>query len=94
MDVAAGVLACDPLGFARRQRDLAVDRQGQLERDSRAAEPEPGQPAGEALLGRLAADTELHLDASGAELADALAVDARIRVFERDDDPSRLGRDQ
>ena len=47
MDVGARVLAGDPFRFARGQRDLAVDRQGQLERDARAAEREAGQIAGQ-----------------------------------------------
>ena len=48
MDVGAGILAGDPFRFARGQRDLAVDRQRQLERDARAAEREPGEIAGHA----------------------------------------------
>src|SRR5690349_19284092 len=94
MNMAAGVLAGDPFRFARRQSDLAVDRQSQLERDARAAEPEAGQPAGQALFGGLAADPELDVDAGGAEFADALAVDARIRVLQRDDNARWLRRDQ
>ena len=86
----ARVLAGDPLRFARRQRDLAVDRQRELERDPRPAELEPGEPAGQRALRRLAPDAERHLDPGRAQPPDALAGGARIGILERDHDPRGL----
>ena len=86
MDVGAGVLAGDPFRFARRKRDLAVDRQRQLERDARAAEAQAGQPAGERSRGGVGDEADLDLDPGGAEPRDALAVGPRIGVLAGDDD--------
>ena len=70
MDVRARVLAGDPFALARRKRDLAVDRQRELERDARAAELAAGssQPASDPPR-RLAPDADLHLDACIAQRA-------------------------
>src|SRR5207302_10419752 len=48
----------------------------------------------ERALSRLAADAQLHLDASVAQPLDPLAGCARVRVLERDDHTGRLGRDE
>src|SRR5689334_8392472 len=80
VNVAARVLARDPLRFARGQRDLAVDRERQLQRDSRTAELETGQPAGQGPPRFFAPDSELHLDSRIAKATDALARGARVWV--------------
>ena len=94
MDVAARVLAGDPFRFARGKRDLAVDRQCELERDARAAGPHSREPAGERSLRGLAADTQLHLDPRGAQAFDALARRPWVRVLQRDHHPRRFRLDQ
>ncbi len=48
MGVGARLLAGDPFALARRQRDPAVDRHGELQRDEGPAEPDPGEEAGHA----------------------------------------------
>src|SRR5437763_15252641 len=62
MNMGAGVLASDPLRFARWQRDLAVDRERALQRDPRAAEPQPREPPRERALPRLAPDAARHFN--------------------------------
>src|SRR5437763_17132386 len=56
MNVAAGILAGDPFRFARGQSDLAVDREGELERNPRPPELQPREPATERALRRIAGD--------------------------------------
>ncbi len=73
VDVAARVLARDPFQFAGGQRDLAVDRQRELQRDSRPSELQAREPAGERPPGRLAAHAQLHVYPRRAKAADALA---------------------
>ncbi len=46
MDVLSCVLARDPFALAGGQRNLAVNGERQLQRDSGAPEPLTGQPAG------------------------------------------------
>src|SRR5258705_4645598 len=94
MDVGARVFAGDPFALARWQRNLAVDRQRELERDPRPSELKPRQPAGERALRRLPADPQRHVDSSGAQPPDALARGARVGILERDDDARRLGLEQ
>ena len=51
MGVGARFLAGDPFAFAGGQRDPAVDRHGELQRDIGTAEPDAGEEAGHAALG-------------------------------------------
>ena len=80
-----------PFALARRESDLPVDRQGELQGDPRAPEPQPRQPPGERFGRRLSPDSELHLDPSLAQPPDALARRARVWVLERNDHALRLG---
>src|SRR3982751_2091088 len=66
VDVTPSILAGDPFALAGRQRNLAVDRQRQLERDPRPPKHQPGEPAGERAFGGFASDAEADLDAGGA----------------------------
>src|SRR5436305_5744957 len=77
VDMAARVLATDPFRFARGKRDLAVDRERQLQGDSRPAELEPGEPAGERSLRLRPADAERHFDPRRPQTLDPLARRAR-----------------
>ncbi len=85
----------DPAGVAAGRGDLAVERHGGLVGDQRQAGalvleerrvllPRPRRPAVVA---------EVHLDARFAQPRDAVAVDARVRVAQRDHDPRHPGRD-
>ena len=94
MDVLARILASDPFALARRQRDLSVDRQRQLQRDAWPAELQPGQPAGKRFRRRLPADAELHFNAGVAKPLDALARSAQIGVLERYDHARGLRLDE
>src|SRR6185437_12038208 len=94
MDVPPGILAGDPVRFARRQRDLPVNRQGKLERNAGTAEPESGQPARQRALRGFAAGTERHLDPRPPKTGDPLARSARVRILQRDDDARRPGLEQ
>ena len=73
MDVPPSVFACDPLALARRQRDLAVDRQSELQCDPGAPELELREPAGERALRRLAFHPQGDVDSSRAETPDSFA---------------------
>ena len=78
----AGVLAADPFALARGQRDLAVDRQSQLQGDARAAAADAAEKAGERLLRGLGADTDLDLDPRRFQRLDALAGGARVGILD------------
>src|SRR2546423_592387 len=82
VDMAARILAGDPFRLARRQRDLAVDRQSELERDPGPAEREPGEPAGERALRSLAPRPKRHRDPGAAQARDALPGSAGVGVFQ------------
>ena len=90
MDVAASVFAGDPLRFARRQRDLAVDRKRQLERDSRPSQAEPSQIARERFGCGLRPSADLNLDSRVAEPGNSLPARAPIGIPESDDHAGRL----
>src|SRR5690348_17912019 len=92
--MAARVLAGNPLRFARGERDLAVDRQRELQRDSRTSKLEPGEPAGERAPRFIAPDAELHLDSRIAKATNALARRARVWVFQSDHHPVGLRGDE
>src|SRR5206468_12605464 len=84
MDMGARILAGDPLRFARWERDLAVDRQRELERDPRATERELTKPTSERAPRRFAADPERHFNPGAAQTPDALARGAWVGILERD----------
>ncbi len=84
MDMPPGIFASDPLRFARWKRDLAVDRQRELQSDPRSTQPEARQIAGERSRCRLLSSPELHLDTRPPEPLDPLARRARVRILERD----------
>jgi hypothetical protein len=58
MDMGARLRSGDPPARPIGQRDAAVQRKGQLERDMRAAEARAGQIAGEAGGGRRMVDKQ------------------------------------
>src|SRR5699024_4884365 len=94
VDMAARVLASDPLRFAGRQRDLAVDRQRQLERDAWPASGAASEPAAYRLSGGFAADAERYLDAGTAQATNTLPRRPFIGILEGNDDALGLGREQ
>src|SRR4051812_5960671 len=83
MDMAPRILAGNPFALARGERDLAVDRQSELQRHARPAELEASQPAGERPPGLVAAESQLHLDTGSAQAADSLPRRARIGILQR-----------
>jgi hypothetical protein len=72
-------------------RDLAVDRQSQLERDPRPAQGQAGEEAAKACPRRLGADPDPDLDPGLAQRAEAQSRRARVGVLNRGDDAGDSG---
>src|SRR5207244_4215763 len=83
---AAGRGAGDPARVAARGRDAAVERGGELERDQRPPAEHARAIAGGQEPGLLRTRPDHHSDARPAELRDAPAAHARVRVDHGDDD--------
>src|SRR5215212_10277220 len=91
MDMFARVLAADPFALARRQSDLAVDRQCQLQGDARTAAADAAKEAGEGFFGLPRTDADLYFDPRGFERFDPFARGARIGVDHCGDDARDTG---
>ncbi len=84
----------NPAALAPRHRDPPVERGRELHRDERPAPPYPAEKPGIDLGRRIGAEPDFGRDPGGAQPLDPAAADARIRVFDRGDDPPDPGFDQ
>src|SRR6516162_5368499 len=86
--------SADPLAFAARRGDAAIERSGEFEGDQRTPEPQAAQETGIDLCRLLGTEPDLDVETGSAQPAQPLAGHARIGILERNDYSPDAGGDQ